>query len=230
MKLHNRWLSAARGTDWFSLSRHDDPDPAAPPGGGDPDPAPDPSGGGDPDPDPSGDDPLGDAGKRALQKEREAKAAAKKLAQAEKKRADDLARKVAEFEDRDKSELEKATTAAEAAAKRAEAATKRAVRAEVKAAAAEFADPDDAVAFLDLSAYTDTDGEIDTEQITADLADLLERKPHLKRQAPAPQQPKQPKPDPSQGPRTDPPPVDYRTASREDFTKELAKYGVRLRS
>ncbi|MFP3986886.1 hypothetical protein U9R90_05165 [Streptomyces sp. E11-3] len=221
------WLSAAQGAGWFRLTRHDDPDPADPPepqpeGDPAPDPAPEPEG------DPDGTDQLGDKGKQALERMKADKAAAKKAAAAEKKRADDLAAKVAEFEDRDKSELDKATAKAERLAEQATKATQRAVRAEVKAAAAEFADPEDAAAFLDLSRYADDSGDIDAEAIASDLADLLERKPHLKR-ATTPEPPKGPKPDPSQGTRKDPPPTDYRTAPRDELKKKLAEYGVRLR-
>jgi hypothetical protein len=222
------WLPAARST-WFSLTRHDDPEPSDPtdPEPGDPEGDPEPSDPKDPEPE----DQLGDAGKRALQKEREAKAAAKKEAAAAKRERDDLARKVAEFEDRDKSELEKATSKAEAAAKRAEAATSRAVRAEVKALAGEFADVDDALVNLNakMASYAGEDGEIDIEAIKADLEDVLDRKPHLKKQAPAPEAPKAPRPDPSQGPRKEPAPVDYRNASRAEIQKAAADLGVRLR-
>src|SRR5690606_24279189 len=80
-----------------------------------------------------------------------------------------------------------AARAAEAE-QRVQALTERAVRAEVRAvAAADFADPADAVAFLDLSAYVDDDGEIDSDRIKADLADLLERKPHLAKAAAEPE-------------------------------------------
>jgi len=221
------WLSAAHGADWFRLDRHDDPEPTDPPEPepeGDPDP--------EPEPDPEGADKLGDKGKQALDRMKAEKAEAKRTAAAEKKRADDLARKVAEFEDRDKSELEKATTKAERAAEQAAKATKRAVLAEVKAAAAAFADPEDAAAFLDLSTYTSDDGEINTEAISADLEALLERKPHLRRPAaPEPEKRKQPKPDPGQGARPTDPPTDFRTATREELQAELANSvpGFRLR-
>lgn len=217
-----RWLPAAQSA-WFQLNRHDDPEPA------DPEPAPEPEGDPEdpePEPDPEGADKLGDAGKKALDKMKADRAEAKRLAAAEKRRADELARKVAEFEDRDKSELEKATTKAERAAEQAAKATKRAVLAEVKAAAAEFADPEDAAAFLDLSAYTSDDGEIDTEAISADLTDLLERKPHLRKATAEPAKKAAPKPDPSQGARPAEPPTDFRTAPVEDFQAALAKYGV----
>ena len=229
MKIRNRWLPAAQSADWFSLTRHDDPEPADPERTSDPEgESTDP----EPEPDPEGADKLGDAGKKALEAMKAQRAEAKRLAAAEKKRADELARKVAEFEDRDKSELEKATTKAERLAEQAAKATKRAVLAEVKAAAAEFADPEDAAAFLDLTSYASDDGEIDTEAISADLAGLLERKPHLRRAAAAPEKKPAPKPDPSQGARPTEPPTDFRTADRDALEAELAKVapGFRLRS
>lgn len=217
------WLSAAHGAGWFQLTRHDDPESADPPA---PEPTVEPD---DSEPDPDGADSLGDKGKQALDRMKAEKAEAKRAAAAEKKRADDLARKVAEFEDRDKSDADKLASRAEAAEKRAEVATARAVKAEVRAlAASEFADPEDAAAFLDLSQYA-TDGEIDTDALQSDLADLLERKPHLRKQtATPPEQKKGPKPDPSQGPRKEPEPTDWRTADKADFKKHIAKYGARL--
>ncbi|NUS17097.1 MAG: hypothetical protein HOY69_37840 [Streptomyces sp.] len=201
-------------TTWFDLGRHDDPEPDTPPPGSDP--ADD------------GTAALGDAGKKALAAMKAERATAKAEAAAEKKRAEELARKVAEFEDRDRTDLEKATAAAEQASRRAEAATARAVRAEVRAlAAAGFADPDDAGAFLDLAKYTGADGEIDTTAIQADLTALLERKPHLARPADSP---RGPRPDPAQGARPPAPPVDYRTSDPAAFGAELAKYGLRPRS
>ncbi|MFE9684175.1 hypothetical protein [Streptomyces sp. NPDC006285] len=231
-----RWLPAAQSVGWFQLSRHDDPDPAKDPAPADPpkdpaadpakDPATDPAADPAKDPaDPEGADKLGDAGKKALEAMKAERAEAKRLAAAEKKRADELAAKVQDFEDRDKSELEKAQTAAERATARAEAATKRAVTAEVRAAAADFADADDAIAFLDVTSYANDAGEIDTEQIRTDLTSLLERKPHLRRQSTTPPPPG-PRPDPSQGVRPSPSPTDFRKASAADVNAELAKYGI----
>lgn len=221
-------------TGWFRLDRHDDPEPdpkTGPEPQGDTDPEePDPAG--EPEePDPEGADQLGDAGKKALARMKAEKAAAKKEAADAKKAAAAAQRKVQEFEDRDKSELEKASAKAEQMADRAAKATKQAVLAEVKAAAAEFTDPEDAAAFLDLSAYTDDDGDIDTAAITADLEALLERKPHLRRPAAEPEKKKPPKPDPAQGSRQDVPATDFRTADRAEFEAELAKTvpGFRLR-
>jgi len=69
--------------------------------------------------------------------------------------------------------------AATDAEERASKLLTRAVTAEVKAAASGFADPDDAAAFLDLSKYATSDGDVDTEAVRTDLAALLVRKPHL---------------------------------------------------
>ncbi|MFG2400765.1 hypothetical protein [Streptomyces lydicus] len=236
--MHNTrtsWLDAARGTSWFQLNRHDDPEPkepepAEPAEPADSDPAdPEPDDEPEDDPEPDGADQLGDAGKKALDKLR---AELKAERTRHKREAAAAQRRIQEFEDRDKSELDKATSKAEQATKAAERATKRAVLAEVKAAAgAQFADPEDASAFLDLSAYTSDDGEIDTEAIASDLDALLERKPHLRKPA-AEQKKKVPRPDPGQGARTDPPATDYRTADRNELEAELAKLapGFRLRA
>lgn len=74
----------------------------------------------------------------------------------------------------------------------------RAVKSEVHAlAATDFADPTDAEALLALPDYVNDDGEIDTDQIKADLADLLERKPHLGKPKAEPER-KRPAPDRTQ--------------------------------
>lgn len=188
---------------------------------------------------------LGDAGKKALDRMKAERAAAKKEATAAKKaaaeerrKAAELARKVAEFEDRDKSELEKAQAKAERSAEQATKAVARSVRSEIKVAASgKFADVSDAIDVLmrDPSKFVDADGEIDTDAIDADLADLLERKPHWGKPEPVPaaapeaQQKPKPKPDPGQGSRGGPAKVDFRTASDEEYAAELAKYGVRRR-
>lgn len=95
-----------------------------------------------------------------------------------------------------KSELEKAQEAAQTNEQRAQALLTRAVKAEVRALASQgFTDPEDAAAFLDLSSYANDSGEVNTEQIRADLADLLERKPHLGKQP----ETRKPQPNPAQG-------------------------------
>ncbi|MBQ1164912.1 hypothetical protein KBZ21_43805, partial [Streptomyces sp. A73] len=64
-------------------------------------------------------------------------------------------------------------------------------------AANEFADPEDAAAFLSLDGYVSDDGEVDAEQIRAALKALLKAKPHLAK--PADTGPRRPAPDRSQG-------------------------------
>lgn len=236
---------------WFELTRHDDPDPEKPEGDPPADPPePDDPEGDAPEEEPEGDDPegdqLGEAGKKALARmkaERTAAkkeaATAKKAAAEERRKAADLAKKVAEFEDRDKSELDKATAKAERSAEQAAKAVARAVSAEVRAGAqGKFADPTDATDALmrDPAKYVDADGDIDTDAIEADLADLLERKPHWAKPEPAAPaedpEPKKakPKPDPGQGSRGTPAPVDFRNASPDEVAAELAKYRYRQRS
>jgi hypothetical protein len=49
-------------------------------------------------------------------------------------------------------------------------------------AATSFADPEDAAKYLDLADYeVDDDGQVDRKRIKTDLADVLARKPHLKK-------------------------------------------------
>lgn len=100
-------------------------------------------------------------------------------------RLKDAEPKVAEYDrlaEASKTELDKAQESATASAARIAQLLGRAVKAEVKAlAAGTFADPEDAAAFLDLSKYAGDDGEVDTGAITADLSDLIGRKPHLGR-------------------------------------------------
>lgn len=216
---------------WFDLARHDDPDPdpAAPdPEPTDPpaDPEPD-----RPDQDPEGADQLGDKGKQALDRMKAERAEARREAAEAKRQAAALAKKVAEFEDRDKSELERATARAEKDAERAAQATRRAVLAEVKAQAADlFEDRDDARVNLadKLASYIGDDGEIDEDAIAADLAAVLDAKPHLRKRAAEPDK-KTPRPDPGQGSRPPAPPTDFRTASRDEVDAKLAEFGVRLR-
>lgn len=94
-----------------------------------------------------------------------------------------------------KTELERAQEAAKQEAERASSLLSRAVKSEVKALAQGFADPEDAAAFLDLGKYATGDGDVDTESIKADLADLLQRKPHLGKSPDS----RLPAPNPAQG-------------------------------
>lgn len=258
-------------TRWFDLARHDEPDPdgddtgaAADDDAGDDsatadedeeaqqlldDAADDDSDDSDDEDEPEG---LGDAGKRALARMKADRAAAKKeLAAAKKTAAEErrkaaaLAKKVEDFEDRDRTELEKAAAKADRSEKLATKAVARAVAAEVKAGAAgKFADLSDATDALmrDPQKYVDADGDIDTDAIESDLADLLERKPHWA--APAapsvdenddtdtaakPKAKPKPKPDPGQGSRKPAPPRSFLDAPKEEVDAELLKLGIRPR-
>lgn len=113
--------------------------------------------------------------------------------------------KLAEYDrlvEASKSDLEKAQEAAAKNEARATTLLTRAVKAEIKALAAEsFADSDDAATALDAKKYTTPDGDIDTDAIKTDLADLLSRKPHwAKSTTPAGM-----KPNPAQGRSASPP-------------------------
>lgn len=107
--------------------------------------------------------------------------------------------KLAEYDrlaEASQTELERAQKAAETNAARAQALLGRTVKAEVKVLASEgFADPEDAAAFLDLSKYANGDGDVDSEAIKKDLADLLAKKPHLGKSPTT----RTPAPNPAQG-------------------------------
>jgi hypothetical protein len=140
----------------------------------------------DDDVDESGADELGDAGKQALDRmkarlrdERRRRVAAESQARAAAD-ADDQARERREHEQR---LIAKANA--------------RILGAEIRAAAAgRFADPADAIAFLDLEQFdVDEDGQTDPDEIRAALDELLRRKPHLAAQGGK----RTPQPDRSQG-------------------------------
>jgi hypothetical protein len=115
-------------------------------------------------------DDLGDAGKRALDR----MALRLKTERTRRLAAEAKARELAQTDDADRMRAD-----AEAAARAKYNA--RVLAAEVKAAGAgRFADPADALAFLDLSQFeVDDDGAVDGDEIRAALDDLLARKPHL---------------------------------------------------
>jgi hypothetical protein len=219
-----------------ALSAHDDPappgDPAPPP----PDPAPpappaDPAApSGEPADADDGNKPLGAAGEKAL---REWKERARK-AELEAKANRDAAARLKEIEDQQKSEAERLAEAAEQATARAAAAEQRAVSAEIRAqAATSFADPSDAVVALgsDVARFLGADGVSDDAAIQEALNDLLERKPHWRRAAAPPAEPAAPpapRPDPSQGSRTKPAPVDF-TKDKAAYDEVSRRLGVRPR-
>lgn len=136
----------------------------------DADPAPDP----EPNPD---EDALGDPGKRAL----DAMKAKERAARAENR---DLKAQIAALQAPKEGEQTPDEVRAEIEREAAAKFNTRIVRAEVKAsAAATFADPEDAVAFLNLSDFdVDENGDVDPVDIEDALTDLLARKPHLAKQ------------------------------------------------
>lgn len=133
---------------------------------------------------------------RAEAKIRKANAEAKNLRD-RLKELEPLARKAQELEDAQKTEQQRLTEQLTAAQERAAKAARAAVASKVEALAAKtFADPEDAVGALDLTAYVDDAGVIDKEAIEADLADLLQRKPHWAKPEAGP---RSPRPDRTQG-------------------------------
>ncbi|MET9950160.1 hypothetical protein ABZ135_01245 [Streptomyces sp. NPDC006339] len=134
-----------------------------------------------------------DRAKRAISK----KNAENKSLRDRLKELEPLARKAKELEDAQKSEQERLAEQLAAQQEKAAKAIRTAVASKVEALAAkEFADPEDAASALNLPDYVDDDGVIDTEAIKRDLADLLKRKPHW---AKAPDGPRSPRPDRTQG-------------------------------
>jgi len=184
----------------FALDRHDDPQPAPAPAP-EPDPAADPA----PEPTPEPDRPLGPAGEKALEewkrRAKEAEAAARANAE-----------RIREFEDRDKTELQRAQEAAARATAEAEAVRAELLRSRILAEHGLTAEDAE---FLPAGA------EDDMRAAAQRLAERLA--------AAAPQKPAGPRPDPSQGSGRPVVPTDFRTASRDDFAAELAKYGLRPR-
>jgi hypothetical protein len=114
------------------------------------------------------------------------------------KELEPLAQEAQKVRDANKTETERLQGQLEAAEKRIASMRDRAVKSEVRSMAAElFADKTDAEAYLTLADYVTEDGEIDTDQIEADLAELLERKPHLGKPKPESER-KRPAPDKTQ--------------------------------
>lgn len=153
------------------------------------------------DPPEDGDADLGDAGKKALQREREARKAAEKA-------RTEAEAKVKEFEDRDKSELDKANERAAELEKTAAQAQAEALRYRI-AAKNEISD-EDAEIFL-----TGTDEDTLTKQ--------AERLVALRGEQAAP---RAPKPDPSQGSRG---PVDLDAQIAEAEKKGDVRASIRLK-
>lgn len=114
------------------------------------------------------------------------------------KELEPLAAKAKEIEDAQKTEAERLQSRLAEREQEIAKLRQRAVKSEVRAlAAATFADPTDPEALLNLASYVADDGDIDTDAIKADLADLLQRKPHLGKPKPVEER-RRPAPDRTQ--------------------------------
>ena len=129
---------------------------------------------------------LGDAGKRALAQERERRKALTAEVAAERAAREAAEKKIQEFEDAQKSELEKAQAAAERAVAREKAANLRAVSSDIRSYAitGDALDPSDVVDALSRRAEDFlTDGGVDAAAIEAAVTELLDKKPHWRKPA-----------------------------------------------
>lgn len=130
-----------------------------------------------PEGDPAGAEALGDAGKRALDSMKD-----KWHTERDQRRA--LEARIAELE-KPKAGADGTPDAdairAEAERAAAGKANARILRSEIKAAAAgKFADPSDAALYLDLTRFeVDANGDVDADEISDAIEELLTRKPHL---------------------------------------------------
>lgn len=145
------------------------PAPPAPPPPPAPTAPPAPTGGG-------GDEPLRDEGKRALEAERAARAAAEREAKAAQTELETL-RKRTQTEEEKAIEAARAEGRSEVEAK----ANARIVRAEVAAVAGgKLADPTDAPLHLDLAQFeVAEDGSVDRKAMAAAIDALVKEKPYL---------------------------------------------------
>lgn len=147
-----------------------------------------PTGGTGGDPPPAGDEAqLGDAGKKALDSEREARRAAERAANEAKAAAKKLEDELAQFRDANKSETERAI---ETARKEADAAARSEVTTAFEQrllessvlvrAAGKLADPTDAVKLIPLADLAKSEaGAVEDKTIDAAIADLVKQKPYL---------------------------------------------------
>lgn len=157
------------------------------------------------------DDQLGEAGKKALEAERQRAKTEEKARKAAERERDEFKDRLEKLEADSKSDTEKAIEAArkeaadEAVKKERERTNKLLLTAEVRAAAAgKVADKEDAVRLLDLGEFkVNEDGSIDQEAISKAIDKLVEAKPYL-----AGGDPKKPNGSGDGGPRPDPPSKD----------------------
>lgn len=120
--------------------------------------------------DPEGAEDLGDKGKRAL-------ASMKGKWRTERDKRQELEQQLADKDGADEAEAARRTAEQAALAK----ANDRILKAEVKAAAkGVLADPSDAYKFLDLGQFeVDDDGNVDSDEITEAIENLIKTKPYL---------------------------------------------------
>ncbi|MCX4572281.1 hypothetical protein OHB41_03590 [Streptomyces sp. NBC_01571] len=127
---------------------------------------------------PEGADALGDAGKRALD-------SMKGKWQTERDRRRELEARIATLEapqaSGDSDQPDPDAIRAEAAREATTKANTRILKSEIRAAAAgKLADPADALAYLDVASFeVNENGDVDAEEISDAIADLLTRKPYL---------------------------------------------------
>jgi len=146
------------------------------------DPTPEPEPSPEPEPDPSGqepeDAPLGPAGQKALAAEKERRKAEAARRRELEARLAELEAKYGDATERERREIERAAL---------DRANDRIRKAEVKAAAAgKLADPADALLFLRLDQIeVGDDGEVDGEEIAAQIDALLRERPYLAARPPA---------------------------------------------
>jgi hypothetical protein len=112
--------------------------------------------------------------------------------------AENLRKRLREYEDRDKTETQRLADQLQQANEAITQTRQKLVRTQVKVlAGTSFADPEDAVGALNLDSYIDSDGDIDEAAIRSDLDALLERKPHWAKSQPQ-EGPRRPAPDRTQ--------------------------------
>ena len=153
---------------------------------------------------------LGERGQRALAAEREQRKAATAEAAQAKADLEAANRRIQEFEDAERSDLERAQAAADRAMERAKAADRRAVTSDIRSYAitADVVDPSDVVdALAGRADEFITDSGVDTSAIEKAVNDLIDKKPHWKKPEPVapdptarkPRATPAPAPDPAQG-------------------------------
>ena len=145
----------------------------------------------------------------------------KQLARKHERESKAAAAKLAALEDAGKSEVERATSRADAAEKRAQETLTRVARAELRAlAAADLTNADDAARFLDPGDYLSTAGEFDPAAAAASLTALVAEKPYLAKQSAGPRPPAY---QPTQGTTGSGTPTDERSVGAAWLRSQLSR-------